>query len=170
MDQSSDAQPTDPTVAEGEAPKKKGSGLVMKLVLFAVGLAAGGGAGFVSYERIASMTHAKEAPAEETAEPVEYGEFFEIAGIIINPSQSAGKRYLMLNLGLEGTADAIADVETKQIVIRDMVIRELGAKTTDELSDIAQRDSMKESLRSSINEILRNQNVDRLYFTQYVIQ
>ncbi len=156
--------------AEEEAPKKK-SGLILKVILFVVGLGVGGTLGFTSYERIATMTYDGSATEEgDESAPLEYGEFFEISGIIINPTHSIGQRYLMVNIGLEGNAEAIADIETKEIVIRDMVIRELGQRTTEELADVARRDSMKNDLLTNVNNILQNGKVDRMYFTQYVIQ
>jgi flagellar FliL protein len=172
MEQQSSSTPAEQAVepsSEGSGSKK--SGLILKVILFVVGIGLGGTLGFTGYERIATMAY--DGPLEEQsggAEPTEYGEFYEISGIIINPTQSIGKRYLMVNIGLEGTADTIGDIEAKQIVIRDMVIRELGQRTTEELADVTKRDSLKDGIRQRVNDIISTGHVDRLYFTQYVIQ
>ena len=172
MEQQSDTKTAEPAVEPTEeGTEKKKSGLIVKVILFVVGIGLGGTLGFTGYERLATMAY--DGPVEEQpagAEPTEYGEFFEISGIIINPTQSIGKRYLMVNIGLEGTADTMGDIEAKQIVIRDMEIRELGQRTTEELADVTKRDSLKAGIRENVNRIISVGNVDRLYFTQYVIQ
>lgn len=171
MEQQSSADSAE-TEVEGIEPtdKSKKSGAIVKIALFVVAVAIGGTLGFTTYEKVTTLRHGGGENTEDLEEPVEYGEFFELTGIIVNPSKSAGKRYLMVNIGLEGNPDTISDVETKQIVIRDMIINSLGRLTIDALSDITRRDSMKTGLLSSVNAIISEGNVDRLYFTQYVIQ
>jgi flagellar basal body-associated protein FliL len=46
----------------------------------------------------------------------------------------------------------------------------LGEFTVPELSDIDRRAFLKDTLLSSVNEVLKDGEVRRLYFTQYVLQ
>ena len=152
-----------PDDAPVEAPKKK-SKLVLLLPVLA--LVLGGGGGYYQYQKAAGPAE----PTEAADEPVEYGEFVSIAGVIVNPAGTGGRRYLMVDLALE-TADeeTLAEVGTREVVIRDAVVRVLGERTVDELASITHRAALKDTLRSHVNGILEGE-VDRLYFTQYVLQ
>ena len=115
------------------------------------------------------------APADEaassTAEPVSFGSFYEVENMIINPAESSGGRYLMVNVGFESDREAvITELENKEVVVRDKVIKMLGEFTIPVLADIDRRPFLKDTLRQSVNRVLNEGQVKRLYFTQYVLQ
>lgn len=101
---------------------------------------------------------------------VEYGEFHEISGMVINPADSEGRRYLAVDIGLEGDPEAIEEIEQHEVVVQDEINNVLSEYPASRLGDISQRDSIREHLRESVNEALLEHEVDRLYFTQYVLQ
>ena len=77
----------------------------------------------------------------------------------------------MVKLGLEShKAAVLEELEQKQVVVRDTVLKLLAVRTVEELANIELRAQIKEELRSAVNAILRKGEVDRLYFTQYVLQ
>jgi len=157
-----------------EAPKRRG----LLLALAAVVPAALGAWLAVSQQAsIGSLLGAEaqattaEAPAEPAAEPVEYGAFSEIQGLIVNPAGTEGLRYLMVNIGFESAEPKVLEeVTTKEIAVRDAILKILSEKTVPQLADIALRDSLKVEIRDTVNVILSDGQVDRLYFTQYVLQ
>lgn len=111
---------------------------------------------------------AEDAPEQA---PTEFGAFYEIDNLIINPAQSEGSRYLMVNVGFESHTDAVlTELEDKEVVVRDRVIKLLSEFTVPELSDIEQRPFLKDTILVSVNEVLQEGDVQRLYFTQYVLQ
>ncbi len=133
------------------------------------------GGGWVAYSQYISIaTIGDDGPAaeeEQGTEPIEYGEFMEMENMIINPSGTDGKRYLMIKIGLESDkAKALEEVTQKEVVVRDVLLRTLSVHTVEELADLALRDELKQELRVAINEILEEGEVTRLYFTQYVLQ
>lgn len=157
-----DANAPDAPDAVEAPPKKKG-----KLLLFlpVVALLLGGGGGYYQYQKAA-------APAEDEVEeaPVEYGAFTNLPGFIVNPAGSGGRRYLMVDLALEAADEAtIEEVTSREVVLRDAVVAILAGRTVEQLASIADRPALKDSLKSRVNEILEG-DVDRLYFTQYVLQ
>ncbi len=154
----------------GEPKKKKGPPLVA--ILFIVGLIGGGAGGFFMYERlVAAATGTDLSAGEPPVEDVSYGVFHEIGGIIVNPAESGGKRYLMISLGLEvANEGAVTQVTEKEVVIRDQVLALLGSHSADELADIGIREELKTELVAAINRVLGKDSVNRLYFTQYVLQ
>ena len=166
---------------EVEAAKEKRGGRKW-IVLGVLALVLSGGGAFLSYAyygEIATMTSTvlmevgidggEDAEVED--EPLEYGVFTEIEGIVINPASTSGQRYLMVNIGLESANQAILDeVSGKEIVVRDTVLKILGSQSVEDLVDISRRNELKEMLRSAVNDILDEGEVDRLYFTRYVLQ
>ena len=107
----------------------------------------------------------------EEEEPQEYGEFLVLSDIIINPAESGGKRFLLLSIGLESSEPKVLEeVGTKDIVVRDVVLRVMGERTVSELSSIEERQAIKEELRHTLNELMDTGEIDRLYFTQFVLQ
>ena len=144
------------------------------MILIPLILLGAGGGGVVAYSQYTSIaTMGYEAPATEgeEEEPIDYGEFMEMESLIINPAGTDGTRYLMIKIGLESKkAKALEEVKEKAIVLRDAILRDLSARTVDELGAIEQRNQIKEDLREVINGILEKGEVTRLYFTQYVLQ
>jgi len=145
-----------------DAPEKQRKLLLLLPIL---ALVLGGGAGCYQYYRLSAAGQA--APEEE---PIEYGQFTQLPGIIVNPAGSGGRRYLMIDLGLESAeAKTLEEVSAREVVIRDAVVRILSEKTVEQLASIDGRAALKDTLRLTVNRILKG-DIDRLYFTQYVLQ
>jgi flagellar FliL protein len=56
------------------------------------------------------------------------------------------------------------------VLVRDTLISLLASKTQDDLATVRGRDALKGEIRDAVNGILRNDDVKRVYFTQFVIQ
>ena len=147
------------------------------MVLIPVLVLALAGGAWISYSRYADVDHAAKtvtglfASADTAASPTEFGSFYEIKGMIVNPTNTEGNRVLMVNVGLESDVQpVITELEDKEVVVRDLILNRMGQHTVDELASISKRDTIKNNLRVSINEILKEGRVNRLYFTQYVLQ
>jgi flagellar FliL protein len=152
------------------------------IALAFVALLAGVGGSFVAhvnYDWLASRVSAAQTQTSDGSEkgdesssaPTEYGTFYEVDNMIVNPAESQGSRYLMVNVGFESDAEAVlTELENKEVVVRDRVIKLLGEFTVPELTDIDRRSFLKDTLRTSVNQILKDGSVRRLYFTQYVLQ
>ncbi len=156
--------------AEVEGKKSKFIFILIPLIL--LGLGGGGYMAYSQYVTLATMGYEPQAYGdEEEAEPVEYGEFQEMDNLIINPTGTDGKRYLMVKIGFESdAAAALEELTTKDVVVRDAIVRYLSSQSVPYLSAIEKRDSLKMGLRKRVNGILKNGRITRLYFTQYVIQ
>jgi flagellar FliL protein len=168
-----DNNPT--AAAVDEAPPKKSKLMLLVLLpVFLVGSAGGAWIAYSAYPQVASAVSIfsnGDGTSSSEQENISYGQFYELEGLIINPAETTGEHVLSVSIGLEGKTDAvITEIETKQIVIRDTIIRILSNHTVHELADIQMRDTMKEELRGSVNKILAKTEVDRLYFTRYILQ
>lgn len=154
------------------------------LLLTSVVVAAGGGVGiaYLQYGWITQtassipfvsdvMTVAEEEKEAKKPGPGEYGSFTEMKGLIVNPAESDGTRYLAVSLAFEtGSSAVVEEIETKKVVLRDAVLNLLSERTAAELSGPDRRDELKEALREKTNSLLSSGIVNRLYFTQYVLQ
>lgn len=170
-------QPTPETEAadaKGTAApvKKKRRGLLLVLPFLLLPAAGGAWMAFTQYERLDQVAEAAGLTASsEEEKPVKYGQFTEIGNMIINPAGSDGRRYLMVSIGLETDESAVLDeLGEKDVVVRDVILKRLGARTVKELSDTKLRDELKQELRDTVNTVLSRGAVSRMYFTQYVLQ
>ena len=160
-----------------EAPEPKAGGKGRKIaVVLAIIVGAGLGMG-VAYSQFGVIDRTAQGllgagnDAADAKRPVKYGEFMQIEGLVVNPAGTGGVRYLMVSVGLEAADPAVLEeVTTKDVVVRDAVIGLLSAKTVETLADIGNRDDMKEEIRLTINGILGKGEIDRLYFTQFMLQ
>ena len=67
----------------------------------------------------------KKHPKNEN-EPLEFGEFMELSNIVVNPSDSEGRRLLMVSLGLETDEARHLGIRhrAREMVVRDTVIKD----------------------------------------------
>lgn len=146
----------------------------MLLLIPVVAILLGGAIGALQYDRLAAALGG-DAPSDDEEQasgevPVEYGLFSQLQGIIVNPAESGGRRYLMVDVGFESHEEkTLAELVEKEIVIRDAIVRLLSEQTVDQLASVGHRTALKDSVRVRVNAILDG-DVDRLYFTQYVLQ
>ena len=155
-----------------DAPKKRG--LLVPLLVAVLAGTGGAAAAITQGDALRQMVGG--APADSTAEaappPVEYGEFVEMNGIVVNPRGTEGRRYLMVKVGAE--AEDVATLDRLTVLgpaATDAVIGLLASRSVTELADITRRDSLKEEVRLAFNDLLGDDGpVTRVYFTQYVLQ
>ena len=117
--------------------------------------------------------------AEVTQNPVAVEEEFQEVGpilqldeIVVNPSGSLGRRFLVVKIALElMDVDVQENIERQMPLINDGLIKILSSKNIEYLSNIASRDSLREDLRVAINDRLpAGEGVSQLYFTGFVLQ
>jgi len=182
MKESTKATPEDPGTSEiaGEIPSAPRSGvfrLLLTIVPFLL-LPALGGA-YLAYSQYPRLAHAAaktgiagDAAGEESKEKgITYGHFATISELLINPAGSGGKGFLVVTLGLEAKSTAvITELEEKDIVVRDAILRILSKHTKEELASIELRSGLKHEILGELNTVLSRGQVDRLYFTQFLLQ
>ena len=153
---------------DAPAPSKK-RWLVPVVALL---LGAGGVLAFTQPAMLGGLTGAAPDAQAAEPEPVEFGEFSEMPGIVVNPKGTDGRRYLMVKVGAEAAdAATLKRLEEMSPAATDAVIGLLAGLRVSELTDIARRDSLKESIRARFNDMLGDDGpVTRVYFTQYVLQ
>lgn len=157
-----------PDNAAGAAPPAAGK---QKIIIMAVaGLVAGAAAGLfgvgpIVAKKVAAAPH--EPKPEKVVSPVTH----EFQNIVLNPANSGGNRFLMVSVAFE-LKDGAAEqtMKDREPEIRDRILALLGQKTIEELTDIKQRDAVKEQVLEVVRPLFPNDAVRKVFFPQFVIQ
>ncbi len=113
-----------------------------------------------------SDKHETEAVAEEGIKNI-----FVIKDVIVNPSGTNGTRFLLTTIGVEvTTAEAMKEMETLDIQIRDALNSILTSKGLVELSDAHQREKLREEIGVKISSYLKTGKTKNVYFSKFIIQ
>ena len=108
------------------------------------------------------------APKKKEAAP---GEVVTVSDLVINPAGTGGRRYLKVTAGIEvANKKVVEEVTARTAQVRDLLIRDLSARTLDELTDPAAKEEMRTTLVDELNEIMGPGKVSHVYFTEYVVQ
>lgn len=97
-----------------------------------------------------------------------------IDNLVLNPAGSGGSRFLMLAAALEfNEAAQVEEMKTRDSEVRDVILRVMGSKTVEELSDMGHREAIKAELADSLATLFKKSKkkpIRRVYFPQFVIQ
>ncbi|NNE09168.1 MAG: flagellar basal body-associated FliL family protein [Gemmatimonadetes bacterium] len=176
-------QTTDPNVAdspspEEESPKKSMSPIVlfpMVGVLYGVILLVGWfvTSAFVG-PAIADHLVGKEREKvfREILDDGKSGpnEVLMIDDLVVNPAGSQGMRYVATSIGVEIKAESLPAFEARIPKIQDCLIRILGSKTVDELSDVNARETLREEIKEELGFLVRGHEIISIYFVSFVLQ
>lgn len=160
---------------DAPAPKKSRMFVFILIPLLLVCGAGGGFLAYSQYDKLVQVAHVLGLGGDddetEEVQPIEYGEFMQIEGVIVNPAGTDGRRFLMVNVGLESNEAAVLEeLKTREVVVRDTMLKLLGRRTVQQLASIDERTLLKDELREAVNSVVQEGTVERLYFTQYVLQ
>lgn len=96
---------------------------------------------------------------------------FVVKDLIVNPAGTGGLRYLLTSVGIEVTNEkAFAEIQSKEVVVNDILINLLSSKTLEELSDVAKRKELRREIAKKVDEILTLGKVQNVYFSKFIIQ
>lgn len=179
------AQDIESLDVEGDLEGKGGRSMGRTLLLFfavAVALLGGAAAGFmVVSPAVDGRLEASEAAGADK-EGGGYGEgegyaseapaeLYQIENIVVNPAQSDGLRFLLVTVAIDAASSgALADVEAREVELRDVLLRLFGAKTVAELSDATLRSALIEEVRVGIEGVIGEGTIRRVFVPQFVIQ
>jgi len=180
-------------MAEKEAVAEKKSGgngmMMILIVLIVVLLLAVGGLGYFLYAKGVFSDKPKEPTTKteqtQTTKKEKVDKTFNasIDGLVLNITDAKGRPKLMkLSFTLKTTEPTIeAVIKDNKAEIIDSVIKQVSARSSEELLTVGGKAMLKEDMITSINKILNNSipegNEDRkrncvidLYFTSFVMR
>ena len=170
--------PAEATAAPTPAdpPKRNTIALIATIV---AGLAAGGAVGL--FVLGPTLAHRAQAEATTPAKADHKGAIGKEAdgpktlhvvdNLVLNPANSGGTRFLMVNATFE-LKDAASEERMKihDPEIRDVLLNVLGTKTVEELADVTKREGLKKEMLAAIAKLFPDAGVTQVYFPQFVIQ
>jgi flagellar FliL protein len=153
--------------AEGGS-KKKLIIIIAAVVLLAV---IGGGAAFF----LLGNKEAKPSPEAEAAamaaKAKSVGPMVNINSFIVNILDDEENRYLKAAITLEVDSQVTVDeINARLPQMQDAILLLIGNKTFSELRDMQGKMQLRAELLNRINEILTKGKVNRIYFTDFVVQ
>ena len=104
---------------------------------------------------------------------VEKGPIMTLDEFLVNLADPSGDHFLKVTVGIELNKEKGKTPESlkEQVApIRDAVLTSLTSKTRDEVTPIAGREKLKAEIKKKINEALGEDDVQNVYFTNFVTQ
>ena len=145
-----------------------------KMLLFGlIGLLllAGVGVGVFFYTRSNAPTDGEEAGATAKSSKTRSGLMVEIEPFIVNILDIEGTRYLKAAITLEvDGSEAIKEANERMPQIRDGILLLVSNKTFGEVSDLQGKLQLRAELINEVNSALRRGKVQKIYFTEFVVQ
>ncbi|RMG42259.1 MAG: hypothetical protein D6719_06865 [Candidatus Dadabacteria bacterium] len=172
-----------PQEGEGQAKKSKKTMIIVIVVVVLI-LAAGIPLAYFALSKGSSedgeadKDAAKHAPEvlvegyddedeyDENEEPL--GAIFPMETLVVNLS---GGRYIRCQIQLEFEKRTIPKRFYSRLVpIKDALIKLLTTRTEKDVLTAKGKETLKEDIKDVVNEILKKQEVKRVYFTQFVVR
>ncbi len=153
------------TQVEGEgAPRKKGKGMLLLIIVGVVMLAGGVGAGmFLGMKN-------KPEPQKNIAAPI----LLEVQEIFVNVAGTKATRVLKLTPVLELSEERLKPMlEVKRDILRDMISETATQMTIEELEGQNGREILKREIKNRINDMVNDWMagaVVKVYFSDFLIQ
>ncbi len=125
----------------------------------------------VKPEQAAVPAAATEISSTRKSDFANIGQMYPLDQFIVNLFSEDGSRYLKATMNLELSVPELAtELDTKKPLIRDIIIKALSAKSYEEISTIAGKESLKDEIVASVNAVLKDGKINNVFFTDFVIQ
>lgn len=96
---------------------------------------------------------------------------YQMEELVVNPANTNGKRYLMVEISLELDDKAhVPKLEQHQLRLKQEIMEVLSSRSIPELVQVSERDQLRSELIGLINSTIGVRSVRNLYFTKYVMQ
>lgn len=172
--------------AEGKAEGKAGaenSGGSKKMIMF--GLVGVGaivmGVVLAIFVLKPMLSHDPDGEAEEDKKSVvtkkkvsgshQEPTFYAIKDIVVNPAGTGGTRFLSISFAFQlNSPEMAASLESRETMIRDVLITILSAKTVAQLTDPKQKEIIRYQIKKRVSELLETKELKAVYYTDFVLQ
>ncbi|MGI4788068.1 MAG: flagellar basal body-associated FliL family protein [Janthinobacterium lividum] len=149
--------------AASESGKKKPPMMIIMAVFAVVVL---GGAFFM-----VQKASAKQKGGE--VKKMEKGPVMSLDEFLVNLSDPGSDHFLKVTVGLEldkSKGKTAESLKEDIPAIRDAILTSLSSETRDQIAPEAGRDKLKLQIKKNVNEALGEEDVQKVYFTNFVTQ
>lgn len=157
---------------EGEGGEKKKKKPLLLIILVVVGLLLGGG-GFFAWKMFSKKKddHAAKEEAPKKVEDLKLGTDYALESLIVNLSDTGGKRYLKVTIHFDmDKAELKDEIDIRKPQIQDMLITLLSSKTYEEIGTVVGKKVIRQEILNIVNSKLKLGQVKDVYFTEFVVQ
>jgi flagellar FliL protein len=152
-----------------KAKKRKGGPNFLKLGKYFLLVLILVGQGFLAYAIVDKYYPTVFAKMSEKS-PSDYGTY-QMEEIVVNPANTYGKRYLMVEISLElNDKDHVSLLDENIMKLKQEIIDALSSRNVDQLTRVTGREELRRELSGIINSSIGVRSVRNLYFTKYVMQ
>ena len=112
---------------------------------------------------------AEKLKAEEQSKDF-IGKLVPLETFLVNVSGSRGRKLVKINMELELTNAAVQEeVQKIKPKIRDYIIIIVSSKTFQEISTKEGKDALREEIKNQINLFLTKGQIQKVYFTEFIL-
>ena len=160
---------------EAADPKKKGAskgsnppnkilaiGKIFLLVLILIGQA------YLAY--VIVDAYYPSLYAKQSVEEPPVLSMYQMEQMVVNPANTNGRRYLLIEISLEMNIEHIPMMETIIPKVEQDMMETLSSRTVTQLTTSDEREKLRTELSDIVNTSLGENSVQNLYFTKYVLQ
>ena len=150
--------------------------LIILIGVFLLVVIAMGGGFFMMWNKMSSMTVAKNEKVEvetEVEEEVseEMGPIKKLETFIVNLADQGGTRYLRISMDLELETKEAAQVVDKRLPkIRDAILTILPTKKYEDIGTVEGKIALRNEMLTKLNELMEPEKIKNIYFTEFVVQ
>ncbi|MDN3513492.1 MAG: flagellar basal body-associated FliL family protein [Candidatus Brocadia sp.] len=126
----------------------------------------------IEKEPVSSSKKKDEKGKEEKNEVAEESMIVPVDPVIVNLSDSNGRRYLKARINLEARdGDVKKKIESKSVQIKDRLISILSSKTLEDIEGLEGQENLRKEIKDTVDVVLKEgEGVVQVYFTEFVIQ
>lgn len=95
---------------------------------------------------------------------------YQMEQMVVNPANTNGRRYLLIEISLEMNVEHIPMMETIGPKVEQDMMETLSSRTVTQLTTSEEREKLRTELSEIVNTTLGENSVQNLYFTKYVLQ
>lgn len=147
--------------------------IVMAVVLVLIVGAMGGGF-YMMWSKLSTLESTQVGEEEAEIEDVEtetIGAIFPLDTFIVNLADDSGKRYLRVTMNLEiKAAEMEAELNKRLPQIRDVILTVLPTKRFEDIQTVDGKLGLRNEIISRLNQLLSEESVSNIYFTEFVVQ
>ncbi|HUN65406.1 MAG TPA: flagellar basal body-associated FliL family protein [Bacteroidota bacterium] len=120
----------------------------------------------------ASVRHSGGTVQEEAKpEPEPESQIYVVKDLIVNPAGTKGTRFLLTTIGIEVASPAAkAELEKKDVQVRDILNSILSGKELDELVDGQKRKNLRKEIADQVKKMVPDDQLRNVYFSKFIIQ
>jgi flagellar FliL protein len=160
--------------------------IIIIIAVFVLLLAMMGGGFFLLWSQMSAtvaqvqmQNGTTEASEQEQVDEQEdkMGPVYRLDTLIVNLADQGGKRYLRVTMELElkaneeiDNSEVIEEIEQRLPQLRDTILMVLPTKQYADISTTPGKIALRDEIIAKLNSFLKKGQIDKLYFTEFVVQ